>query len=144
MVGLSNQLKGGSHQPHQCSINGMEWVWINPWSTVSNCGSFHYPCDKQNGWCHYPLGINKYGFWSESALRNRTKNEQRINWSWSPLPSSRTCRDLRCKLPDRIELGPARRDWFSKNRRDPSHNRRKDSRPPESEVYALLIDPSKP
>ena len=30
------------------------------------------------------------------------------------------------------------RDWFSKNRRDLSHNRRKDSRPPESEVYAVL------
>ena len=29
------------------------------------------------------------------------------------------------KIPDRIELGPARRDWFSKNRRDLSHNRRK-------------------
>jgi len=41
MVGQSNQLKGGSHQPHQCSINGMEWVWIDPWSAISNCGSFH-------------------------------------------------------------------------------------------------------
>ena len=94
--------------------------------------------ERQNGWCHYPVGFNKYGFWLESALRNRTKNEQIINWSWSPLLSSRTCRVLRCKLSDRIELGPARRDWFSKNRRDPSHNRRKDSRPPESEVYAVL------
>ena len=25
-VGHSIELKGGSHQPHQCSINGMEWV----------------------------------------------------------------------------------------------------------------------
>jgi len=40
MVRHSIELKGGTPQLHQCSINGMEWVWINPWSAVSNCGSF--------------------------------------------------------------------------------------------------------
>ena len=65
-------------------------------------------------------------------------NEQRINWSRSPLCRPGACRNLWYKLPDRIELGPTRRDWYCKNMQDLSHYRRNDSRPPESVVYAVL------
>ena len=70
MVGQSNQLKGGSHQPHQCSINGMEWV-INPWSTVSNCGSFNARITRHNGW---PLSA-RHKYLPEKVLVRSVKNE---------------------------------------------------------------------
>ena len=52
MVGQNNQLKGGSHQPYQCSINVWERVEINvlliPNNRIdtSNCGCF---TTMQNG-----------------------------------------------------------------------------------------------
>ena len=80
----------------------------------------------------------RLSIYEESVLKKRTENEQRINWSRSPLCRPGACRNLWCKLPDRIELGPTRRDWYCKNMQDLSHYRRNDSRPPESVVYAVL------
>ena len=80
----------------------------------------------------------RLSIYEETVLQKRTENEQRINWSRSSLCRPGACRNLWCKLPDRIELGPTRRDWYCKNMQDLSHYRRNDSRPPESVVYAVL------
>ena len=130
--------KGGPISPTSVRSTAWSREWINPWSTVSNCGSFHYPCDRQNGWCHYPLGINYYGYWLESALQNRTKNEQRINWSRSSLSRPETRGNLWSGLSNRVTLDSVRIDRFSKDRQDLSHNRRENSGPSESEVYVVL------
>ena len=96
-----------------------------PWSPAFSDGEcFLVEMLRQS---HRSLGIMKYGFWLESALQNRMKNEQRINWSRSPLSCHGTCRDLRCKLLDRIEFGTVKRDPFTKNWQNLSYNRRKDS-----------------
>ena len=130
--------KGGPISPTSVRSTAWSREWINPWSTVSNCGSFHYPCDRQNGWCHYPLGINCYEFWLESALQNRTKNEKRINWSHSSLSRPGTRGNLWSGLSNRVTLDSVKIDRFSKDRKDLSHNRRENSGPSDSEVYVVL------
>ena len=75
-----------------------------PWSPAFSDGEcFLAEMLRQS---HRSLGIIHYGFWLESALQNRMKNEQRINWSRSTLSCTRTCRDLCCKLLDRFALSP--------------------------------------
>ena len=74
--------------------------------------------------------------WSQPCKKGR--KWKKINWSRPPIPRPRTCQDLWCKLPDCIELGPTRRDRFSKDRQDLSHNLRENSGPSESEVYVVL------
>ena len=74
MVGHNNELKGGDHQPHQCSINVWERVGINVLSIpnnridISNCGCF---TTMQNGW---PLSA-RHKYLQGKFLVRSAKNE---------------------------------------------------------------------
>ena len=85
-----------------------------PWAGKTIFRRRVFFCWNDKRQCHRSLGIIYYGFLLESALQKRTKNEQRINWSRSPLSRQGTCHNLWYKLLDRIEFGPTRRDLFCK------------------------------
>ena len=60
-----------------------------PWSPAFSDGEcFLAEMLRQS---HRSLGIIKYGFLLESVLQKRTENEQRINWSRSPLKEITRC-----------------------------------------------------
>ena len=80
----------------------------------------------------------RLSIYEESALQNRTKNEQRINWSRSSLSRPETRGNLWSGLSNRVTLDSVRIDRFSKDWQDLSHNRRENSGPSESEVYVVL------